>query len=94
MQIIFSFWSFEISDGVLNVLINQKIIIGLDSFLAPFGPIWIISTTLLKVAKLQLLSLATCCKIYRTWVTEEASLAETAIWFIPFLISLLLKDLF
>ena len=41
VQIIFSFWSFEISDGILR---NQKIIIGLESFsnqrlmyLAPFG---------------------------------------------------------
>ena len=40
VQIIFSFWSFEISEGILR---NQKIIIGLDSFsnqrltyLAPF----------------------------------------------------------
>ena len=40
-QIIFSFWSFEISEGSLR---NQKIIFGLDSFsnqrliyLAPFG---------------------------------------------------------
>ena len=29
VQIIFSFWSFEISGGILR---NQKIIIGLDSF--------------------------------------------------------------
>ena len=29
VQIIFSFWSFEISEGILR---NQKIIIGLDSF--------------------------------------------------------------
>ena len=29
VQIIFSFWSFEISDGILR---NQKLIIGLDSF--------------------------------------------------------------
>ena len=41
VQIIFSFWSFEISEGILR---NQKIIIGLDSFsnqcltyLVPFG---------------------------------------------------------
>ena len=41
MQIIFSFWSFEISEGILR---NPKIIISLDSFsnqriiyLAPFG---------------------------------------------------------
>ena len=40
VQIIFCFWSFEISEGILR---NQKIIIGLDSFsnqrltsLAPF----------------------------------------------------------
>ena len=29
VQIIFSFWSFEISEGILR---NQKLIIGLDSF--------------------------------------------------------------
>ena len=29
VQIIFSFWSFEISEGILR---NQKIIFGLDSF--------------------------------------------------------------
>ena len=29
VQIIFSFWSFEISEGILR---NQKFIIGLDSF--------------------------------------------------------------
>ena len=41
VQIIFSFWSFEISEGILR---NQIIIIGLDSisnqclmYLAPFG---------------------------------------------------------
>ena len=41
VQLIFSFWSFEISDGILR---NQKTIIGLDSFsnqsliyFAPFG---------------------------------------------------------
>ena len=41
VQIIFSFWSFEISESILR---NQKIIIGLDSFsnqrliyLTPFG---------------------------------------------------------
>ena len=40
VQIIFSFWSFEITEGILR---NQKFIIGLDSFskqsfihLAPF----------------------------------------------------------
>ena len=55
VQIIFSFWSFEISEGILR---NQKIIIGLDSFFQPtfniFGPIWLIlvfvSTTLSKDA--------------------------------------------
>ena len=58
VQIIFSFCSFEISEGILR---NQKFIIGLDSFFKPkfniFGSIWIIlvfvSTTLLKFAKLQ-----------------------------------------
>ena len=55
MQIIFSFWSFEISEGILN---NLKIMISLDTFsnqgLNIFGPLWLIlvfvSTTLLKVA--------------------------------------------
>ena len=43
--------------------------------------------------KLQLLSLAACCQIYR--VTEEAQVAETAVWPIPFLMicSVLLKEL-
>ena len=61
VQIIFFFWSFEISEGILR---NQKIIIGHDSFsnqrliyliyLAPFLIIIVfVSTTLLKVAKLQ-----------------------------------------
>ena len=53
VQIIFSLWSFEISEGILRV---QKIIIGLDSFsFNIFGPILIIivfvSTNLLKCAK-------------------------------------------
>ena len=54
VQIIFSFWSFEISGGILR---NQKFIVGLDSFYNQlfkiFGPILIILvfvlTTLLKV---------------------------------------------
>ena len=58
VQIIFFFWSFEITEGILR---NQKIITGLDSFsnqrLICLVPILIIlvfvSTTLLKVAKLQ-----------------------------------------
>ena len=58
VQIIFFFWSFEISKCNLR---NQKIIMGLDLFFLPkfniFGPILIIlvfvSTTLLKDAKLQ-----------------------------------------
>ena len=58
VQIIFSLWSFEISEGILR---NQKIIIGLDSFsnhcLNIFGPIWFllvfVLTTLLKNVKLQ-----------------------------------------
>ena len=51
VQITFSFWSFEISEGILR---NQKIIIGLDSFsnlglmyLAPFELyMWIILSNL------------------------------------------------
>ena len=65
VQIIFSFWSFEIREGTLR---NQKIKIGLDSFSNQrfniFGPILIILvfvwTTLFKVAKLQNFSLAPC----------------------------------
>ena len=57
-SIIFSFWSFEISEGILR---NQKIIIGIDSFSNQgfniFISIWIllifVSTMLLKDAKLQ-----------------------------------------
>ena len=59
VQIIFSFWFFEISEGILR---NRKIIIGLDSFSYQrlkyiLGPILIlldfVLTTLLKGAKLQ-----------------------------------------
>ena len=60
VRIIFSFWSFEIGE---NILRNQKLIMGLDTFYKPtfklniFGPIWIIlvfvSTNLLKGVKLQ-----------------------------------------
>ena len=43
MQIIFSFWSFEIGEDILR---NQKIVIGLDSFskqcLDMFSLIWIL----------------------------------------------------
>ena len=52
VQIIFSFWSFEISEGILR---NQKIIIGLDSFRLYLAPIWFllnfVSTTMLKKCK-------------------------------------------
>ena len=60
VQIIFSVWSFEISEGISR---NQKIIIGLNSFsnqrfnILAFCPILItlvfVSTTLLKISKLQ-----------------------------------------
>ena len=76
MQIIFFFWSFEISEGILG---NQKIIIGLDSFAYQrfdtciFGPNWILqvflSTTRSKDINVQKFSLAPCCQIYR--VIEE-----------------------
>ena len=73
VQIIFSFWSFGVSEGILR---NQ--IIGCDSISNQrfniFGPIWIllviVSTALVKDAKLQGFALASCCQIYR--VTEEA----------------------
>ena len=55
-----------------------------------FGLIWIIlvfvTTTLLKVAKLQYFSLASCCQTYR--VTEEALIVETAVWPIHFFINM------
>ena len=58
VQIIFSFWSFKISEGMLR---NQNIIIGLHScsnqrliYLVPFLTIIVfVSTILLNVAKLQ-----------------------------------------
>ena len=58
VQIIFSFWSFEISEDILR---NQKLIIGKGSFsyqhFIYFGSVWIILvfvlTILLKVAILQ-----------------------------------------
>ena len=54
-----------------------------------FGPIKIklvfVSTTLLKVVKFQLFSLAPCCQIKR--VTDETLIVETAVWHIPFFIN-------
>ena len=58
VQIIFSVWSFEISEDILR---NQKIIIGLDTFsnqdLIYLVQIWIILvfalTIVLKIAKFQ-----------------------------------------
>ena len=57
VHVIFSFWSFEISEDILR---NQKFI-GLDSFsnqhFSVFGPIWIILVSVLnthlKVSHLQ-----------------------------------------
>ena len=58
VQIMFSFWSFEINGDILR---NQKFIIGLGSFsnqrlIYVFGPIWIILvfvlTTFLKISNL------------------------------------------
>ena len=52
VQIIFSFWSFEISEGILR---NQKLIIGLDSFSNQRLYIWLwiilvfVSTSLLEI---------------------------------------------
>ena len=46
-----------------------------------------ISTILLKVAKLQYFALAPFCQTKR--VTDEAYVAETAVWPITFLISML-----
>ena len=58
-----------------------------------FCPIWILLVfVLLKDAKLQEFFLAPCCKIYR--VTEEAQVAETAVWPIPFLINMFISVLF
>ena len=59
VQIIFSYWSFDISDGILS---NQEIyfLTNVLIYLAPFGFYYIIfvSTTLLTDAKLQYFSLA------------------------------------
>ena len=64
VQIIFSFWSFEISEVILR---NQKRMIGLDSFSNVFGFVWIIlvlvSTILLKIEKVHYFSLAPFCHI-------------------------------
>ena len=75
VQIIFSFWSFVVSEGILR---NQKFLIGLESFsnqhFKYFDSVWIIlvfvSTILLKLTKLQYFTLAQFCQIQR--VTEEA----------------------
>ena len=92
VQIIFSFWSFEISEGILR---NQKLFIGLDSFSKQgFYIIWFVwiilvfvSTSMLKVEKLQYFSLASFCQTKR--VTEETFVVETAVWPIHFLINML-----
>ena len=61
VQIIFSFWSFEISEGILR---NKKFVISSYSFSNQFFYIFVLiilafaSTILLKGAKLQYFSLA------------------------------------
>ena len=77
-MIIFSFWSFEISEGILR---NQKLIIGLDSFPNQrfiFGFVWIIlvfvSTSLLKVTVFLFGSI-----LPNLEVTEETFVVETAV---------------
>ena len=54
VQIIFSFWPFEVCEGILR---NLKIIVGFDSFsdrsLIYLITLVFVSTTMLKGAKLQ-----------------------------------------
>ena len=74
-------------DSVHGVCLNIPII-GLDSFSSTFGHIYYslcVDYRVAKDAKLQYFPLAPCCQIYR--VTEEALVAETAVWPIPFLIN-------
>ena len=91
VQIIFSFWSFEISVCILR---NQKFIIGLDSFLINFyihviGSVWIILVILLKVAKLQYFSLA---PFFQTLGLSSSNRVK-AHSFYSLMCSLLFKDL-
>ena len=74
VQIIFSFWSFEISGGVLG---GRRMTIGLGSFSNQRLNIWprldfagLCIDCPFERCKLQSWSLAPCCQIYR--VTEEA----------------------
>ena len=84
VQIMFSFWSFEISEDMLS---NQKLIICLDSFsqqrLIYWAPLSIIlgfvSTTMLKVYNYSDLL---CLHVAKS----KGSLAETAVWPVTFLI--------
>ena len=69
VQIIFSFWSFEISEGILR---NQESMISLDAFLLTCLFVWLyfdlpvgIFTAKLKFTKLQLFSLVLCHQIYK-----------------------------
>ena len=66
VQIVFSFWSLEISEDILR---NQKFIVGLDSFsnqrlifLASLENISFLSTIQLKVLKLLQFYVAPCCQ--------------------------------
>ena len=68
VQFIFYFWSFEIS---VNILRNQKYVIGLDSYSGQvfnyLDPIWFISVfesiAYLKFAKLQFISSGFRCRV-------------------------------
>ena len=88
VQIIFSFWSFEISKGILR---NQKFIIGLDSFLTNVQYIW----PLLDNTSLCIDYPVESCKIAiilfgsNDVAKSKGSLVETAVWPIPFLINML-----
>ena len=73
VQIIFSFWSFEISEGILR---NKKIIDGKDSFFNQrfniFGPFWIllVFVSTFQRCKITVILFGSMLPIYR--VTEEA----------------------
>ena len=82
VQIIFSFWSFEISEGILR---NQKFIIGLDSFS---------NQSFIYFVCLDISSLCTelhnyIISLWLHFAKFKGSLKRTAVWPIPFLINML-----
>ena len=90
VQIIFSFWSFGIKEGIWG---NQKLLIGLDSFskqLKNVGLnlvyIGLCVDCLVKMIKITVFFSGSFRQVMR--VTEEDSISETVVWTIFILINI------